>query len=99
MGRISTNIIFFAVILSSLTMSITAQQSVSLKEVQVGDVVICGSRSVVYLTSNYHSRFVVEGNSELQEAMGAHLWILRKTVAGVWRVAIVAWSSWEPRNC
>jgi uncharacterized protein (TIGR02246 family) len=75
-----------------------SDSTVGLKDVQVGDVVICGSRSVVYLTSNYHSRFVVEGGSEMQEAVGAHLWILRKTVGGAWRVAIVAWSSWEPRN-
>ncbi|HET6669967.1 MAG TPA: DUF4440 domain-containing protein [Pyrinomonadaceae bacterium] len=71
---------------------------VHLKEVRVGDVVIRGSRSLVYLTSNYRSRFVVEAGSEMQEAVGAHLWILRKTVSGAWRVAIVAWSSWEPTN-
>ena len=71
---------------------------VLLKEVQVGDVVIRGSRSLVYLTSNYRSRFIVEAGSEMEEAVGAHLWILRKTMSGVWRVAIVAWSSWEPTN-
>ena len=75
-----------------------SDNTVGLKDVQVGDVLIGGSRSVVYLTSNYHSRFVVEGASEIQEAVGAHLWILRKTVGGAWRVAIVAWSSWEPWN-
>ncbi len=72
--------------------------TVGLKEVQVGEVVIYGSDSVAYLTSNYHSRFAVEGGSEIQQATGTHLWILRKTWSGAWRVAIVAWSSWEPGN-
>lgn len=75
-----------------------SDSTVGLNDVQVADVVICGSRAVAYLTSNYHSRFVVEGGSEMQEAVGAHLWILRKTVGGAWRVAIVAWSSWEPNG-
>ena len=70
--------------------------SVDLKDVQVGDVVISGGSSVVYLTSNYCSRFMIDGNSKMQEAVGAHLWILRKTMDGRWRVAIVAWSSWKP---
>ena len=75
-----------------------SDSTVDLKDVQTGDVVICGSGSVAYLTSSYRSRFVVEGNSEMQEATGTHLWILRKTGSGEWRVAIVAWSSWGPGN-
>jgi uncharacterized protein (TIGR02246 family) len=69
--------------------------SVNLKDVQIRDVVIRGSDSVAYLTSNYCSRFVAEGTFEMQEASGTHLWVLRNTGAGVWRVAVVAWSSWE----
>ena len=72
--------------------------TVDLKDVQVGDVVISGSPTIVYLTSNYYSRFMIDGNSEMQEAVGAHLWILRKTVDERWQVAIVAWSSWESGN-
>ena len=68
--------------------------SVELKDVQVKDVLIRGSDSVAYLTSGYQSRFVVEGQTDVQECTGTHLWILRKTGDGVWRVAIVAWSSW-----
>jgi uncharacterized protein (TIGR02246 family) len=75
-----------------------SDSTVGLKDVQAGDVVICGSGSVAYLTSSYHSRFVVEGSSEMQEATGTHLWILRKTGGGAWRVAIVAWSLWRPGN-
>jgi uncharacterized protein (TIGR02246 family) len=70
---------------------------VGLKDLNVKDVIIGGSGSVAYLTSSYHSRFVVEGQTEMQEATGTHLWILRKTGGGAWRVAIVAWSLWEAR--
>ena len=73
------------------------ESSVELKDVNVKEVVICGSGSVAYLTSGYHSRFVVEGDTEMQEATGTHLWVLRKTRGGAWRVAIVAWSLWEVR--
>jgi ketosteroid isomerase-like protein len=65
-----------------------------LKDVQIKNLVIRGNDSVAYLTSNYYSRFVVQGASEVQKATGTHLWVLRRIRAGVWRVAIVAWSSW-----
>ncbi len=70
-----------------------SESSVGLKDVQVRDVVINGSGFVGYLTSSYYSRFGGEGGSEMDEATGTHLWILRKTERGTWRVAIVAWSS------
>lgn len=65
-----------------------------LEDVQVGDVVISGSGRTAYLTSSYRSRFRVKGVPDLQEATGAHLWILRKTEGGGWRVAVVAWNAW-----
>jgi ketosteroid isomerase-like protein len=69
--------------------------SVDLKDVQTNDIVIRGSDSVAYLTSSYYSRFLAEGAFEMQEATGAHLWVLRKTADGVWQVAVVAWSLWK----
>ena len=69
--------------------------SVELKEVNVKEVIIRGSGSVAYLTSGYQSRFVGEVQTEMQQSTGTHLWVLRKTRGGVWRVAIVAWSLWE----
>ena len=68
--------------------------SVELKEVNVTEVMIRGSGSVAYLTSGYHSRFVAEPKTEMQDSTGTHLWVLRKTAGGAWRVAIVAWSLW-----
>lgn len=69
--------------------------TVKLKDVQVKEITIRGSGSVAYLTSAFLSRFVSEGQTEMQEATGTHLWVLRKTGDGAWRVAIVAWSLWE----
>ena len=77
------------------------ETAMDLKNIQVNDVVIRGSDSVAYLTGNYHTQFVVEGNLktqgnlEMQEATGTHLWILRKSSRGAWLVAVVSWSSWE----
>lgn len=67
---------------------------VHLKNIQISDVVIYGSDSVAYLTSNYHTRFVIKEDSLTQEATGSHLWVLKKTTAGVWQVAIVTWTCW-----
>lgn len=70
-----------------------SDSTVDLKDVQAGDVVIRGSGSVAYLTSNYRCRFMDEGGSEIQETTGTHLWILRKIGNGDWRIVIVTWSS------
>ena len=72
--------------------------TVGLKQIQVKDVVIHGSGSLAYLSGNYHSQFVVSGGFVMQEARGTHLWIVRKTECGEWRVAVLAWSSWELGN-
>ena len=71
------------------------ETSVELKTLNVKDVMIRGRGSVAYLTSDYVTRFVVEGQTEIQQVTGTHLWVLRKT-GGAWLVAVVAWSSWEP---
>ena len=52
-----------------------------------------GNDSVAYLTSDFSSRYSLPGSSEIHECTGTHLWILRKE-AGLWRVAVVTWSSW-----
>ena len=67
---------------------------VEIKEVEVTDLWIRGADSLAYLTSNYRSRFLTEDTSEMHEVAGTHLWLLRKTQRGDWRVAVVTWSSW-----
>ena len=71
------------------------ESSAELKNISIKDTMIRGCGSVAYLTSDFRSRFVVEGRTEIQEVTGTHLWVLRKTGGGEWRVAIVAWSLWE----
>ena len=69
--------------------------SVDVKDIQIKDLEIRGSDTVAYLSANYHSRFLIEGEVKPQESTGTHLWILRKTSDGIWLVAVVAWSAWE----
>ena len=52
-----------------------------------------GNDSVAYLMSDFSARYFTQASSEIQESTGMHLWILHKE-AEVWRVAVVAWSSW-----
>lgn len=66
---------------------------VELKQVDVDDVLVAGSDTTAYLTSNYRTRFLSKGHSEIHEASGTHLWVLRK-IDNKWRVVVVAWSSW-----
>jgi ketosteroid isomerase-like protein len=71
-----------------------ASERVKLLTVDVTDVSVQGSGSFAYLTSNYTTRYLTEGHSEIpHEEKGTHLWVLRKE-GDQWRVAIVAWSSW-----
>jgi ketosteroid isomerase-like protein len=66
---------------------------VRLQQVKIDDVLIGGSDTTAYLTSNYRTRFLSEAGSETHEVIGTHLWVLRKE-HGKWRVAVVTWSSW-----
>lgn len=72
------------------------ENAVDLKDIQAKDVVIRGNGSLAYLTSYYQTRFMFAGGSEMQEATGSHLWILKRTESRSWRVAIVSWSYWQP---
>jgi uncharacterized protein (TIGR02246 family) len=75
------------------------ENTVDLKDIQVRDVLIRGNDSIAYLTGYYHTWFKLPDEAQIQDAKihestGAHLWILRKTGNGSWRVAIVSWSYW-----
>lgn len=81
---------------------------VILQDIQLQNIEIHGNDSVAYLMSSYHTSFSVpddahelpsgsdvkQPSSPLQQVNGTHLWILRKTKDGLWRVAVVTWSSW-----
>lgn len=67
--------------------------TVELQQIDVDDLLVAGSDTTAYLTGNYRTRFFSEGHSEIHEATGTHLWVLRK-IDNKWRVVVVAWSSW-----
>ena len=66
---------------------------VDLQEVTFTRTTVQGNDSVAYLMSDFSARYFTQDSSEIHESTGMHLWILRKE-AEVWRVAVVAWSSW-----
>lgn len=66
---------------------------VDLQEVTFTRTTVHGNDSVAYLMSDFSSRYFTQHSSEIHESNGTHLWILRKE-AELWRVAVVAWSSW-----
>ena len=72
-----------------------ATDPVKLLAVDISNLSVDGSGSVAYLTSNYSTRYLTESHSAIaHEAKGTHLWILRRE-EDRWRVAVVAWSSWQ----
>ena len=71
-----------------------ATQDAKLLAIDAIDVSVQGSGSVAYLISNYTTRYLIEGHSEVpHEAKGTHMWVLRKE-RDQWGVAVVTWSSW-----
>ncbi len=55
---------------------------------------IRGSNEVAYLTASYKTTFSSAEDSTPRQALGSHLWILRKR-AGTWVVTLVSWSLWR----
>jgi len=61
--------------------------------IEITDRHIRGSNGVAYLTASYKTTFSSAGDSTPRQAVGSHLWILRKR-AGKWVVTLVSWSLW-----
>ena len=55
---------------------------------------IRGSNEIAYLTASYKTMFSSVEDSTPRQALGSHLWILRKR-AGTWVVTLVSWSLWD----
>jgi ketosteroid isomerase-like protein len=71
-----------------------AQRTSKILAVEITDRRIRGSKEIAYLTANYTSTFSLPADASLRQALGSHLWILRKR-AGTWVVALVSWSLWD----
>jgi ketosteroid isomerase-like protein len=54
---------------------------------------IRGSNEFAYLTASYKTTFSSTEDLTPRQAIGSHLWILRKQ-SGTWVVALVTWSLW-----
>ncbi len=61
--------------------------------IEIIDRRIRGSNDVAYLTAGYKTTFSSAEDSTPRQALGSHLWILRKRV-GTWVVTLVSWSLW-----
>ena len=68
-------------------------KSVKNLDTKTEKIEIRGSGKVAYKTSNFATRFVVDGTEQEQFATGTHLWILHKNDSGMWQVALVTWQS------
>ena len=62
--------------------------------IEIIDRRIRGSNEVAYLTASYKTTFSSAEDFTPRQALGSHLWILRKR-AGTWVVTLVSWSLWR----
>jgi ketosteroid isomerase-like protein len=61
--------------------------------IETTDRRIRGSSETAYLTATYKTTFSSADDSTPRQAVGSHVWILRKR-AGMWVVTLVSWSLW-----
>jgi ketosteroid isomerase-like protein len=64
-----------------------------IQSIEITDRRIRGSREFAYLAASYKTTFSSAEDSTPRQALGSHLWILRKR-AGTWVVTLVSWSLW-----
>ena len=62
--------------------------------IEITDRRIRGSNEIAYLTASYKTMLSSAEDSTPRQALGSHLWILRKR-AGTWVVTLVSWSLWD----
>jgi ketosteroid isomerase-like protein len=68
-----------------------AQRRTRIHSIEIADRRIRGSNDIAYLTASYKTTFSSAEDSAPEQAVGSHLWILRKR-AGTWFVCLVSWS-------
>jgi len=70
-----------------------AHGTTRIHSIEVTDRRIRGSNEIAYLTASYKTMLSSAEDSTPRQALGSHLWILRKR-AGTWGVTLVSWSLW-----
>jgi ketosteroid isomerase-like protein len=70
-----------------------AREKTRIHSIEITDRRIRGSNEIAYLTASYRTTFSLTEDSICRQALGNHLWILRKRT-GVWVISLVSWSVW-----
>ncbi len=70
-----------------------ARGTTRIHRIEITDRRIRGSNDFAYLTANYKTTFSSAEDSAVRQALGSHLWILRRRSAA-WVVTLVSWSLW-----
>jgi len=70
-----------------------AHGTTRIHRIEITDRRIRGSNEIAYLTASYKTTFSSAEDSTPRQALGNHLWILRKR-ASTWVVTLVSWSLW-----
>jgi ketosteroid isomerase-like protein len=70
-----------------------AQGTNRIHSIEITDRRIRGSNELAYLTASYTTTFYSAEDSIHRQAIGSHLWILKKH-EGMWLVALVSWTVW-----
>jgi len=70
-----------------------AHGTTRIHRIEITDRRIRGSNEIAYLTASYKTTFSSGEDSTPRQALGSHLWILRKR-SGKWVITLVSWSLW-----
>jgi ketosteroid isomerase-like protein len=73
--------------------ALMAHGTTRIHSIEITDRRIQGSNEIAYLTAGYKTTFSSAEDSTPRQALGSHLWILRKQ-SSTWVVALVSWSLW-----
>ena len=71
-----------------------ARGTTKIHSIEITDLRIRGSNEIAYLTASYRTTFSSAEDSTCRQALGSHLWMLRKRT-GTWVVTLVSWSVWR----
>lgn len=70
-----------------------AHGTTRIHRIEITDRRVRGSNEIEYLTASYKTTFSSAEDSIPRQALGSHLWILRRR-SGTWVVTLVSWSVW-----
>jgi len=69
-----------------------------IRKIEITNVHIDGISGLVYKVADFTTWLDTPGQANNKPVTGSHLWVLREVLPERWRVAVVAWSTTEPRT-